>query len=853
MILVRKNSSFDYYKLYAMKKILLCTYFLFLSVVLFAQVNIQWQVRYTSSGSNVDRAEDMFVDAAGNVYVTGIGMGSSGNFDFVTIKYDNNGNQLWLAQYNGPGNSLDEAHAITVDAAGNVYVTGWSHGGATPGYDYATVKYNSAGTQQWAARYNNTTNGTDEAWDVAVDNSGNVYVTGTSDGSGTNSAATTIKYNSAGTQQWANRFNGAGGGIDVTYAIWVDVSTGDSYVTGYTYQSSAASYDYITIKYNTAGAQQWATQYNGPDSKYDEARSVVVDGSGNVYVTGYSQTNVLTNYDYATVKYNSAGAQQWAQRYNGTGNDYDRANAVTLDPSGNVIVTGKSVGVSPAAEDFVTIKYNNAGVQQWLQRYNGYSSGYDEAKAITTDATGSVYVAGYSFTTGANNDYTIIKYDAAGVQQWITKYNGTGNNSDQAAALSVDAIGNVYISGMSKGAGTNEDYETIKYCQLTADAGVDTTICLGSSVTLSASALGATSYAWLPNDGTLSNLTIANPIANPTTTTTYYVAITNTNGCTDLDTVVVTVVPLPGPTISASGPTSFCTGGSVTLTSSSASSYQWSTGANDTLQSITVSTSGSYSVTVSNGFGCLAQAIQNVTVYALPPIDAGLNDSTCLSVNANLQATGGVSYIWHPGTSLSDSTIANPIAGPTVTTTYTVIGTDAGGCSNTDSVTITVLGNPSVPMIVKGNDTLYCTPATYTSYQWYYNGSPISGATNPIYVYTQNGNYYVEVSNSLGCSTVSTVTTVTDVGVEELNNYLSLSIYPNPANEFITIDLYSLKQDVYKLQLMNIAGQVMYAENLNLNLPFIKKQIDLSALPQGIYLIQLSNEEGVYSKRIIKK
>lgn len=836
-----------------MKKFLLLTIFCFLAASTFSQINIQWQQRYTSSGSNVDRAEDMVIDAAGNVYVTGIGIGSSGNFDYVTIKYDNNGNQIWIAQYNGPGNGMDEAHAIAVDAVGNVYVTGWSYGGATPGFDYATVKYNSAGVQQWASRYNNTTNGSDEAWDVAVDNSGNVYVTGTSDGTGTNSAATTVKYNSAGAQQWANRFNGAGGGIDVTYAIWVNVSTGESYVTGYVFQSTAASYDYITIKYNTAGTQQWATQYNGPDSKYDEARSIDVDASGNVYVTGYSQTVVLTNYDYATVKYNSTGVQQWVQRYNGTGNDLDRANAVKLDAAGNVIVTGKSVGSGTAAEDVVTIKYDNSGVQQWLQRFNGYSNGYDEGKAIAIDALGDIYITGYSFGSVSNNDYLTIKYDAAGNQQWLTKYNGTGNNADQAAAIAVDAIGNVYVSGLSKGAGSNEDYLTIKYCQLTADAGNDTTICNGANVQLNASALGAVSYAWMPNDGSLSSLTVANPIASPTTTTMYYVAITNTNGCVDLDTVIVTVVPLPAPAISASGPTSFCNGGSVTLTSAPASSYQWSSGVNDTLQSITVTVSGTYSVTVSNGFGCLAQASQTVTVFNLPPIDAGNTVTTCLSTNANLMATGGVSYVWHPGTSLSDSTIANPVAGPVVTTTYTVVGTAAGGCVNTDTVTVIVLGNPGVPTIVKGNDTLYCTPATYTSYQWYYNGSPISGATNSSYIYSQNGNYYVQVFNSNGCSTVSAIITITDVGVEEISQNIYADVYPNPAEDLLVVDLLAKTQGAYKLQLINVSGQVVYTENVSLGNVLLKKQLDISQLPQGMYLLQLSDSETIINKRVIKK
>lgn len=834
-----------------MKKILLS---IFISGASFfalnAQINIQWQTRYTSAGSNVDRAEDLFLDAAGNTYVTGLGLGASGNFDYVTIMYDPSGVQVWRSEYNGPGNSLDEAHAITVDGSGNVYVTGWSYGGAGTGYDYATVKYNSAGVQQWASRYTNTAGGTDEAFDVGVDNAGNVFVTGSSDGAGTNSAAATIRYNSAGVQQFANRFEGVGGDIDAAYAIYVDAVTGDSYVTGYTFQNTANDFNYITIKYNLAGAQQWATTYNSPDANFDQARAIAVDASGNVYVTGYSQTLVLTNFDYATVKYNSAGVQQWQVRYNGTGNDLDRANAITLDATGNVYVTGKSVGAGAAAEDAVTIKYDNLGVSQWTSRYNGPSNGYDEGKGIAVDATGNVYITGYSFTAGANNDYLTIKYDPTGTQEWLTKYNGTGNNADQAAAIAIDGIGNIFITGLSRGVGSNEDFETIKYCQLKSDAGVDTSICNGSCVQLNASASGAVSYLWTPSTG-LSSTTIANPMACPTVTTTYVVAITNGSGCVDNDTIIVTVVPLPSPSITPSGPTSFCTGGSVTLTSAAASTYLWSTSPSDTLSSITVSTSGTYTVTVSNGIGCTATATQNVTVFGLPPIDAGPNDSTCLSTNANLLATGGISYVWTPAGSLSDPNIANPVAGPTVTTTYTVVGTATGGCTNTDTVTLYVLGNPGLPSVSEVLDSLMCTPS-YFAYQWYYNGSPISGATNQNYNFTLNGNYYVEVFNSLGCSTVSAVFVVNDVGVAENINALSLNVYPNPTSNNFTVEYVLEKSENVKINLMNVTGQLIYSEDVDATVGTNKKQISFQENANGIYYLQVITNESLVTKKIVK-
>lgn len=674
-----------------------------------AQVNIQWQKRYSSSGSYSDKAEDMVMDGSGNVYVTGVGRGSSGTLDYVTIKYNSSGIQQWVAEYNGSGNGLDEAHAIAIDPSGNnVYVTGWSYGDSITGFDFVTVKYNSSGVKQWSTRYNNNSvNGTDEAFDVAVDNSGNVYVTGTSAGSSGTSAATTIKYNSSGVQQIARRYTGTGG-VNASYAIYVSPTASLIYVTGYSYQGTSNDYNIVTIKYNSAITQKWAVQYNGSASKYDEARALVVDATGSVIVAGYSQTSTSGNYDYVAIKYDSLGAQKWAKTYNGTGNDYDRINAVKTDALNNVYVTGRSVGAGGNLEDIVTIKYDKSGNVKWIARYNGPSNGYDEGKAIAIDASRNVYITGSSSVTGAGNDYITLKYDSTGAQQWVTNYNGTGNNSDLAAAILLDNSGNVFITGGSKGATTLDDYETIKYCQFTASAGADVSICPGASTNLSASGPGAVSYSWSPSTG-LNNPSIANPVATPSVTTTYVVSVTNGSGCVDQDTVIVTVVPVPTPVITPNGPTTFCIGKNVKLTSVAATHYKWSTSATDTLQSITVSTSGTYSVTIKNSIGCSASTSINVTVNPLPYIDAGLNAFVCTNKKIQLNASGGTTYTWSPGNTLSDSTIANPLANPAVTTTYTVVGINSNGCQNKDSVTITTL---SVPIVDAGKDTAICDMST---------------------------------------------------------------------------------------------------------------------------------------------
>lgn len=826
-----------------MKKTVPLFLMLFALTSLHAQINIQWIARYTSAGNNVDRAKDLAVDSAGNVYVTGTSWNGS-NFDYLTIKYDPAGNQLWATPYNGPGAGYDEARAITVDTSGNVYVTGYSAGAAS-NYDIATIKYNSAGVQQWAARYDGPAAGFDEAYDVEVDGNGNVYVAGSATAAATGTNYATLKYNAAGSFQWAASYTFSGNNTDAAYVVKLD-NFGDVYVTGYSYGSTANDFDIATVKYNSAGSQQWVSRYNGPGSNFDAANDLVVDQvTGDVFVCGYARgVTGVTNYEAVAIKINGGGAQQWAAVYAGAGNDYDRFNSIALDPSGNVIVTGRSVGTNATAEDAVTISYTNAGgIQNWERRYDGGVVNYDEGKQVTVDALGDIYVVGYSYTGGNNNNYLLVKYDNSGNQQWLTKYNGTGNNSDQAFALHVDNIGNIFVTGLSRGSGTNDDYATIKYCQLTANAGTDQAICLGATTTLSVSALGLASVVWAPSTG-LDSTNTATTTAHPNATTTYTVAVTNVNGCTDYDTVTIVVNPLPGPSIMASGDTTFCLGGSVTLTAQAAGAagYSWNTG--DTTQSITVDSSGLYLVVLTDTNTCSSQSQINVIVNPLPTISTIGDTAICTSTSVSLCAMGGTQFSWSPSFGLSDTTIACPIAGPTSTTTYYVIGTDANGCVGSDSVTVTILGNPPVPTVTETAPDLCSTTAT--TYQWYFNGNPISGATNQCYTPTGNGNYYVEITDANGCTSFSSVFVMNDVGLAELG-LQPLKIFPNPSNGIVQIEIDPSADAV--LDILNEAGQIVYSEKWNAGVS--QHRLDLGAFAGGLYLVRVSAGTQQFGARVL--
>jgi len=424
----------------------------------FAQyVDTAWVRRYNGPENASDKANALAIDDSGNIYVTGQSYGGVTSDDYVTIKYYPNGDTAWVRRYNGPENSNEWAYAIAVDDSENVYVTGrsWADN------DYLTIKYYPNGDTAWVRKYNGPGNSIDYSLDIAVDSSGNAYVTGRSYGSGTDKDYATIKYYANGDTAWVRRYNGPENSNDDGTAIAVDDS-GNVYVTGYSF-GSGTDYDYATIKYYANGDTAWVRRYNGPRDSTDWAYAIAVDDSGNVYVSGHS-CGSGTDRDYATIKYYPNGDTAWVRRYSRPGNGDDYAEAITTDTSGNVYVTGGSGWVA-LGYDYVTIKYHPNGDTAWVRIYNGPADLFDVAHSNAVDGLGNVYVTGESYDSETERDYVTIKYYPNGDTAWLRRYSGPGNSTDVACAVAVDNPGNAYVTGYSHGSGTFEDYATIKYIQ----------------------------------------------------------------------------------------------------------------------------------------------------------------------------------------------------------------------------------------------------------------------------------------------------------------------------------------------------------------------------------------------------
>lgn len=291
----------------------------------------------------------------------------------------------------------------------------------------------------------------------------------------------------------------------------------------------------------------------------------------------------------------------------------------------------------------------------------------------------------------------------------------------------------------------------------------DTAICTGNSVQLSLT--GGNSVQWLPTDG-LSCTDCFQPIATPTTTTTYVATILSDKGCFISDSVTITVVPPPMLAITSSPDTSICLGEVVQLRATGGASYQWlnseDLSCSDCPNPIaTPKQTTTYSVIVANGMGCSDTTAITIVVIT-PEVNAGEDTAICPGGSVQLSASKAISYQWSPAVSLSCTDCPNPIASPTATTIYKVIGTDMTGCAAVDSVIITVL---SPAFASAGADTTICsTGVAYlqatdgVAYQW----EPTTGLRCPTCQMTEahppiTTDYVVHIQNADGCSASDTV------------------------------------------------------------------------------------------------
>jgi hypothetical protein len=399
----------------------------------FAQpVTQEWVARYNSTYNLTDISAGIVVDKSGNSYVTGYSFVTGvQNTVATTVKYNSLGVLQWVRIYYDAAQPENESVGIAIDTSSNIFITGYS-GNVNTSYAYTwLVKYNTYGDSLWSRKYY-ALGQTNDPYAIITDKSGNVYITG-------NQAppSFTIKYNTNGDTLWSRTYEEPGYQYTQFTSIALD-TLGNVYVGGAAHVVIFVR-DYLVLKYNRDGVKQWSKTY-GVYNKDEIAHKIAVDRFSNVYITGTGYNpNTADPYDYITIKYNSTGVQQWVKTYS---RNVDEAFNLVVDYSDNIIVTGESsiLGNGP---NYCTIKYTPTGDTQWVRIYVDTSTNpYDIAYSITVDSSNNIYISGRG---GTNGPTTTIKYSYNGVQLW--KMNYPIQLSTNGNSIAIDRARNIFVTG----------------------------------------------------------------------------------------------------------------------------------------------------------------------------------------------------------------------------------------------------------------------------------------------------------------------------------------------------------------------------------------------------------------------
>ncbi len=367
--------------------------------------NILWQQSHNGNANGADYGVAVECDVNDNVYVAGAITGLYGYIHFGVLKYSASGSLIWSVFWQGASSLYDLPSCLRTDIFGNVYVAG---GSLTINnlMDFSIVKVNPTGQVVWIAYYDYSGNN-DAATDVNVGVNGNVLVSGASASESNSWDYATIELNHIdGSIINTNRQSALGIGLDKPMAMDRD-NLGNIYITGYT--ENAGDKDIQTIKLNSSFELEWAAQFDGENLE-DIGRSIGLDNSGNVYVTGYTSKS-QGGRDFITIKYDAYGNEVWARR-NSAPNSLDIAEAVSLKVglNGHLYVTGSCQNNGNL--DFLTIDYSLEGDVKWKQYYSGEGVGNDVSSDITIDDKGNIFVTGMSTAAGNIKRLTTIRYSS---------------------------------------------------------------------------------------------------------------------------------------------------------------------------------------------------------------------------------------------------------------------------------------------------------------------------------------------------------------------------------------------------------------------------------------------------------
>jgi len=475
-----------------------------------------------------------------------------------------------------------------------------------------------------------------------------------------------------------------------------------------------------------------------------------------------------------------------------------------------------------------TLSENNATAGS-LKFKNNIIAGYLTNLSLVRN-TGSTFDMWMNFTSNSNDS-------TACSTNLLTLPYGVGGNYQTpdfrpivgSAALSNVSFVDSYLAGRSIQAPASN--ATVAYCQGAVATALTATASAGCTIVWYTQAQGG----------------VAIPTPTPTTTsagsTTYYVAQQNANGYEGPRTMVtVTVNATPTtPVITASGSTSFCTGGNVVLTSSTPMGNVWSNGA--TTAAITVTTSGSYTVTYTNANGCTATSVAtvvNVNNAPVPTVQASAIEA-CNGDTVTVTASTSDTYLWSTGATTQSINVTS------TTANVTVLVTNANACNGVGTsapISVTFNANPTAAgaYTVVGNVVTFTNTSTgAASYSWDFGDMTNSSASAPTHAFAANGSYTVTLTAINGlCEDMITLTVQISASLDEMTG-VSVEMFPNPSSSEVTVELAGANFE--SAIVTDQFGRTVKVSN--------NGKFSVATLANGIYQVTILSDKGTAVRRLV--
>lgn len=777
-------------------------------------------------GTNTERAFDLVADGTG-VWLAGIFMGTcdfdpsaaTNNITFLGggtdgdgffAKYDANGNLVWVDRIGS--NANDRVIGIAVDATQNAYITGFVGGNAdmdpsaanfslmvSATYNAFIGKYTSTGAFSYAKQI---TGSYSEGDDIAIDGTGNIYLTGSfsqlndfdpsaatanlSTSSATQLDIYLAKYDNSGNFTFVKQIGGIG--VDIGFQVRPDAS-GNIYLGG-TFSSncdfdpaattsvitSAGNGDLFVAKYTSAGLLTWAIGTGGTQNDY--CYGLGLDGSNNVYITGRFQgTNIDFDPSASSNLLTATALCPFVAGYSSSG------GFLFANTPGNIGGEGRSLIVNTSL--YVTGFFDSTADFDFSA----------STATITSQGSGDVFFAKYNVCTGSppaqpsaisgatnmcigtSQSYSVVNDASATGYVWSFPSGWSGTSSTNSISATSGTTGLISVSatnscGLSIPSTLNVTVNPLPTPTFTNSGPV----CSGSSLVIGAN--GASSYTiYGPNSfaQTAQSFTFTN--ATPIIAGVYTVIVTSAAGCTAVAFTTVTINAQP--TLTINNPTA-CVNGNLIFTSSGANTYTWtgpssysSTVQNPTITNVNLSMSGQYTLVAKSALGCSNTAVSNATVFPVPTPSLTSNSPLCQSNSLYLTGSGGGSYLW-AGPSSFTSAVQNPTLNNVNLSNagiYTLVVT-ANSCSASITTSVSISPAPSVSISSSANticagQSLTLTASGANTYTWSNNSNSISIIITP----TANISYSVSGTGTLACNGLA----IKNITVNPLPNLSALS------------------------------------------------------------------------------